>query len=206
MSNKITVRYNRVSSEGQNLARQQKDNHKYVHVIEDKESGTIPLFERSSGKALKQLVDDNKVERIVTDNVDRLGRDLQELLNLLDYLHERGVSVEFEQLGLITLTPEGKVVPQVKMMVSMMGAFAEMFNADRKIKQMEGIEQAKKAGKYIGRKTRSKIDPVKFLTANKAIKTLLESGMGISDISQQVGKSRNHIYKVKRMMDALAAA
>jgi len=61
-----SVLYVRCSTIEQNTDRQSddfgkslKDNFQYF--LEDKESGTIPIFERKNGKLLKVMIDENRV-------------------------------------------------------------------------------------------------------------------------------------------------
>ena len=71
MNNKLpkSVLYVRCSTLHQNTDRQTNDFGKslkdnFQHFLEDKESGTIPIFERKNGKLLKVMIDEGTINHI----------------------------------------------------------------------------------------------------------------------------------------------
>lgn len=192
-----TIRYNRVSSISQNLDRQQKNNEKYTYVFEDKCSGTIPLFERKYGVYLKEYVEQSKVDEISIHSIDRLTRNLRDLLSVIDFFHSNGVSLYIENLGMRTLV-NGKMNYTIKMMISVMGSFSEIENEIRRERQMEGIEIAKSLGKYKNRKQRGKETIMSFLQKHKKAVELLEQGYMGSHICKICNLNKNTITKIKK--------
>ena len=150
-----TIRYNRVSSISQNLGRQQKNNDDYTYVFEDRCSSAINVFDRKYGVFLKEYVQQKKVNEISIHSIDRLARNLRDLLDVIEFFHTNGVSLYIENLGMRTLV-DGKMNYTIKMMISVMGSFSEIENEIRRERQMEGIEIAKALGKYKNRKPRGK--------------------------------------------------
>ncbi len=192
-----TLRYNRVSSVGQNLDRQQKNNQNYTYVFEDTCSGTIPLFDRRFGVYLKQYVDEGKVDEISIHSIDRLARNLRDLLSVIDFFHSNGISLYIENLGMRTLV-DGKMNYTIKMMISVMGSFSEIENEIRRERQMEGIEIAKSLGKYENRKQRGKESIIDFLQKHKQAVDLLEQGYKGSHVSKICNLNKNTISKIKK--------
>ena len=137
-----TLRYNRISSATQNLDRQQQNNQKYTYLFEDKCSGVIPLFDRKYGRFLKEYVEQGKMDEISIHSIDRLARNLHNLLDVIEFFHSYNVSLYIENLGMRTLV-DGKMNYTIKMMISVMGSFSEIENEIRKERQIEGIEIAK---------------------------------------------------------------
>ena len=68
----------------------------------------------------------------------------------------------------------------------MLGVFAEFETNLRKERQMEGIQAAKLAGKYGGRK--ASVDAA-------AVKELHQSGLGVSAIAKQLNIGRSSVYR-----------
>ena len=82
-------------------------------------------------------------------SIDRLARDLQHLQHLIDTLTAKGVTVRFHREGMVF---DGAATGINKLMLQMLGAFAE-FERDRiRERQREGIAKAKERGVYKGRK------------------------------------------------------
>jgi DNA invertase Pin-like site-specific DNA recombinase len=169
-------------------------------VFEDQCSGTIPLFDRKYGKYLKEYVENQMVDEISVHSIDRLVRSLRNLLEVIEFFHLHNVSLYIENLGMRTLV-DGKMNYSIKMMISMLGSFAEIENEIRKERQMEGIEIAKSLNKYKNRKPRSKESTLSFLQKHKQAVDLLEQGFKGSHVSKICNLNKNTISKIKKYID-----
>ena len=198
-----TLRYNRISSTTQNLDRQQQNNQDYTYVFEDKCSGTIPLFDRKYGKYLKEYVEQGKVDEISIHSIDRLARNLRNLLEVIEFFHSYNVSLHIENLGMKTLV-DGKMNYTIKMMISMLGSFSEIENEIRRERQMEGIEVARSLGKYDNRKPRGKESTLSFLQKHKQAVDLLEQGYQGSHVCKICNLNKNTVSKIKRYISPQA--
>ncbi len=81
--------------------------------------------------------------------MDRLARNLDDLRRIVQTLTDQGVRIEFVKEGLLFT---GEDSPMAKLMLSVMGAFAEFERALIRERQREGIALAKQRGAYRGRK------------------------------------------------------
>ena len=199
---KMKVFYVRVSTIDQKTDRQRINDKEYDLLIEDKCSGSIPFFEREGGKKILKLIDKKILTSLSVWTIDRLGRDLLDILNSIQYLSERGIKIHFIQQGLVTLDDDGKENPISKMTVSILGIVAELERKLLKERQSEGIQLAKLRGVYKGRVHGSKEDIRSFLSKPKVAKTIdyLKKGYKASEISRIVGIHVNTITKVKRLL------
>jgi DNA invertase Pin-like site-specific DNA recombinase len=197
----MKVYYVRVSTVDQKTDRQRINEKEFDLVVEDKCSGSIPFFERDGGKKIKQLIDKKILTSLSVWTIDRLGRDLLDVLHTIQFLSEKGIRIHFIQQGLISLDDEGKQNPISKMIISILGIVAEMERKQIKERQREGIELAKIRGVYKGRTHGSKEDIRKFLSKPKVAKTIeyLKKGYKASEISRIVGIHVNTITKVRRL-------
>ena len=200
---KLNVLYVRVSSIDQNLDRQRVQESKYDKVISDKVSGKVALFEREGGKELLKLISLDLVASISFWQIDRCGRDLKGIVDFLHFTVERQIPVHFIEQGLSTLNQDGTENPVSKMCIAMMSVIAEMNRNLIRSAQKEGIELAKLKGNvFLGRKTGSREDPLKFLTKskNKHAMELLKKNYKSVEISKITGLHINTITKVKKLM------
>jgi len=81
----ISVLYVRISSIDGKTERQRVNEKEFDRVIEDKCSGTIPIFEREGGRQLKKWIDEGVISSISFWQIDRSGRDLRGILNFIHY-------------------------------------------------------------------------------------------------------------------------
>lgn len=198
----MKVLYARVSSIDQKTDRQRITENEFNLVVEDKCSGAIPFFEREGGKEIKKLVDEGILKNLSVWQIDRLGRDLRDIINTIHYFNERKISINFVSQGLTTLDPQGKENPISKMMISILGVVGEMERNQIKERQREGIRIAKMKGTYTGRKKGSNEDVLKFLSKEKNKKALdyLKKGYKINEVAKITGLHSNTVSKIKKIV------
>ena len=180
MSHQV-VGYIRVSSAGQNVARQLVDiklDKEFVDII------TGSTMDRKNLIACMEYVREG--DTLVIDSIDRLARNLQDLQEIVDKLIKKGVSVKFIKENLTFNTSKD---PMANLTLQIMGAFAEFERSMIRARQREGIVAAKKAGKHLGRPI--KVDK-KFI---KVVKEKKESCQSIRSIAKDMNVSRATIYK-----------
>ena len=110
---------------------------------------------------------------VAAPSVDRLGRSLPDLLNLLSELH-RGIGLYLNQQGLDTTTPSGQTMYQV------MAVLAEFERAMLVDRVKAGLARARASGKKLGR---SRL-PDQVVGR---IRHELEAGRGIHSTARRLG-------------------
>lgn len=196
----MKVLYTRCSTLEQHTDRQRVNEKDYDLVIEDKCSGVIPFFERNGGAEIKKLIEQSNLTILHVWQIDRLGRDLRDILNTIHYCTQKGICIHFVSQGLTTMQENGKENPITKMIISILGIVGEMERNQIKERQLQGIQIAKIKGKYLGRKRGSNEDVLKFLSKpqNKKAIDYLKKGYKNNEISKLVGLHINTITKIKK--------
>jgi DNA invertase Pin-like site-specific DNA recombinase len=197
----MKVLYVRVSTVDQKTDRQKINEIDFGHVIEDKCSGGTPFFERAGGKEIENLVKKGVLGSLSVISIDRLGRNLKDILSTLEYFTERQIPVYFINQGLCTLDAEGKENPISKLIISILGIVSEMERNQILERQREGIQIAKMKGIYEGRKKGTKEDVLKFLSKpkNKKVLDCLKRGLTVIEASKIAGVHHNTVLKVKQL-------
>ena len=197
--------YVRCSTIKQKTDRQSNDYGKslkedFQFFLEDKESGSVPIFERKNGKLMKVMIDGGRINHIHIHQIDRCARNLKSLLEFIEYTSERGVNVFFKKEGINTLGEDGKISYMVKMMISVMGAFAEVENEIRAERQREGIRIAQASGRYDKRTKRGSETPQRFLMKHSKAVDYLRRGMKGSEVIRLLDNkiNKNTITKIKK--------
>jgi len=198
------LRYVRVSSQSQKVDRQveEGDRTKYDFFLEEKVSGKTELFQREKGSIIKELVLEGKVDVVSIYSVDRISRNLKDLLSVIDFFHDNGVSLQIDNLGITTLV-EGKVNPSIMIIIQMMGAFSQLENEWRKERQMEGIKRAQDKGVYSMREHhRRKETKKEFLTKHKKTIEMMEKypHMKNVELAKIGGVHFNTITKLRKVV------
>ena len=104
---------------------------------------------KNSRPALDRMMADAQAGRfdiVMVWRLDRLGRDLPHLLHLIDTLTGYGVDfASIRDAGIDTTTPTGRLMLQI------MGAFAEFERGLIRERVLAGVRRAQAAGKHCGR-------------------------------------------------------
>lgn len=196
----MKILYTRCSSIDQKTDRQRINEQDYDLVIEDKCSGSIPFFERG-GKELLNYISKGLVTSLSVWTIDRLGRDLRDIMNTIHFFNEKSIPIHFISQGLTTLDENGQENAIAKMMISVLGTVGEMQRAQIRENQKQGIAIAKLKGVYLGRKEGSKEDTLQFLSKPKNKKALdyLKKGYKAVEVSKLTDLNINTITKIKKM-------
>ena len=124
-------------------------------------------------------------DTLVVTKIDRCARNTLEFLKLQDILFKR--KIQFISLDL----PYSEDLNINKLISTTLSSIAEFENNRRKERQMQGISQAKKEGKYRGRKT---VIDDKLISQVKHLKQ--QKMLSVTQIVKITGRSRNTIYKI----------
>ncbi len=165
----------------------------------DRQLGSVQVdrvfTDKASGKDTHRVELENLLsyvregDTVVVHSMDRLARNLDDLRRLVEQINGKGASIEFLKEG---LTFTGEDSPMARLMLSVMGAFAEFERALIRERQLEGIALAKQRGAYKGRK--------KVLSPKQAEELCLRVGRGErkAALAREFGISRETIYQYLR--------
>ena len=177
------IGYQRVSTVDQNTDRQ-LDGVELDKVFTDKASGK-DANRRELARAIDYV---REGDMLVVHSMDRLARNLEDLLRIVRELTGNGVRVEFVKED---LTFAGDDSPMNTLLLSMLGAVAAFERSMILERQREGIALAKAAGKYKGRKAALTNDQASELRAR------LDSGESVTALATEYGVSRQTVYNYK---------
>ncbi len=122
-------------------------------------------------------------DTFIVTKLDRLARSMPDLFRIIEILKGKGVNLKILSMGVDTATNEGKL------MLNMMGAFAEFEREIMLERQKEGIAKAKKDGKFKGRKPLP--DEVKG-----AVLAYVQTGAAKSWIAKKMKLGEATIYRI----------
>jgi len=198
----MKILYVRISSLDQKTDRQRINESDFNLVIEDKVSGSVPFFERQGGKRILEILEKGEKIELSVFQIDRLGRDVRDIVNTIHYFTERKICITFISQGLKTLNPDKTENPISKMIINILGIVSEIERTQILERQRQGIDLAKSKGVYKGRQKGTQEDTLKFLSKskNKKVIEMLRKGYKSKDISTLVGIHINTITKIKKVL------
>ena len=176
MSTGQTVGYIRVSSVGQNTARQ-LDGVVLDKTFEDKCSGSDT--NRPALQAMLAHVRDG--DTVLVHEISRLARNTSDLLALVKQLTDKGVSLTVKKEGLTFTGDKANTMNQ--MLLTMLGAVSAFELSMINERREEGQAKARAESKHMGRFAKLSADQVADLCSRAAAgesKTKLAADFGIS--------------------------
>lgn len=181
VSEGMLVGYARVSSTGQSLdiQREQLKSAGCERIFEEKRSGAKAANRAALKEALRFVRDG---DTLVVTRLDRLARSITDLRQVVDGLTATGVGFRCLQQGALDTTKaEGKLL------LNILGCFAEFELDIRRERQLEGIAKAKAAGVYRGRKPSINV---------KEVRKALRAGESPTAVAKRLGIARSSVYRV----------
>ncbi|WP_005031261.1 recombinase family protein [Holophaga foetida] len=181
------IAYVRVSTDDQNTARQLES----VKAMSPDQTFEEKISGKSKDRpALAEMLRFVRTgDEVIVHSMDRLARNLDDLRSIVSDLTGRGVKLTFIKES---MTFTGEDSPMSKLMLSVMGAFAEFERSIMLERQREGIAVAKAEGKYKGRKP----------SLNEAqaveVKRRAEAGEPKAALAREFHVSRETLYSYLR--------
>lgn len=177
----MRVGYIRVSTQGQNLDRQEllMERMNVEKLFTDKLSGKNT--DRPGLADMLMFIREG--DEVVVESISRLARNTKDLLNIVEQINEKKATFVSQKENIDTNTTMGKFV------LTVFGAIAEMEREYILQRQKEGIEAAKQKGVYKGRKPKDleKFDEVFSKWNNKQISAV--------EACRELGISRATFYR-----------
>ena len=138
------IKYIRVSTKNQNEDRQLVDQDSFDRVFIEKQSG-----KNMARPVLREMLNYvRKGDIVEVESYSRLARNTKDLLDIVDTLTKKGVTLVSQKEQVNTSSAEGRL---------MLGFFAALSQFEREVmleRQAEGIAVAKAQGKQLGRPER----------------------------------------------------
>jgi len=194
----MKVRYIRISTANQKFNRQLKKQYKNEKLFIDVCSGSIPFSKRGQGEQIINSLD--KVTYLSVEAIDRLGRNIIDILTTLEIFEKAGVTVKIENLGIESLI-NGKPNAAFKMIVSVLANVSEMERNNMLERQKQGIAIAKANGIYKGRIKGSKESSKDFLGKYPNVVKHLNNKQSLRNTAKLCDVSLGTVQKVKSLLN-----
>ena len=120
---------------------------------------------------------------LVVTKLDRLARSVADLCAIIEKIEQKGASLRILTMNLDTATPTGRL------MVNVIGSVAQFEREIMLERQREGVQRAKREGKYKGRA------PTARAKASEIVR-LANDGMKREEIAKRLGVGVASVYRM----------
>lgn len=145
-------------------------------------------------------IEAGKINYVVVSSIDRLGRNLFDIVNTLEFFNGKGVVLRVDNLGLESMVI-GKVNPTFNLIISVMANVAQMERETLLERQREGIALAKAKGVYTGRVKGSVESDAEVLSKYRDVAKFLKMGKSLRDVESRCEVSLGTVQKVKGILN-----
>jgi DNA invertase Pin-like site-specific DNA recombinase len=178
-----------------------KMDYKLVAVFEEQISGAKKNKERPELMKLIALIDEGKVNKVLVWELSRLGRNVVEILQVIELFKEKKVSLFIKNFNLETLNDDLTPNPLSMFMIQILLSVAEMERVSIRQRMYSGYLKHIKDGKSVGRKKGVFETKEQLLEKHKEVVKLLKKGISVRNISKLTNDtSLATIVKVNKLI------
>lgn len=151
-------------------------------------------------KQLQNLVLEYNAQKVVVDEISRLGRNTFEVLKIVEFLNSKSISLYIRSLNMETLNDHGLPNPMVQFMLTLLAELARMERQTLSERVKSGLQEAKAKGKQLGRPSGSVMTDSDLIKKHKKVVLLLQKDLCTRDVAALGGVSQNTVLKVKKAL------
>ena len=155
-----------------------------VAVFEEQISGAKKNKDRPELMKLIALIDEGKVNKVLVWELSRLGRNVVEILQVIELFKEKKVSLFIKNFNLETLNEDLTPNPLSMFMIQILLSVAEMERVSIRQRMYSGYLKHRNDGKTVGRKKGVYETKEKLLEKHKEVVKLLKKGLSVRNISK----------------------
>ena len=166
----------------------------------EKISGAKANTERTELMNMINFVEAKHINKVLVTELSRLGRDTLQVLEVIETLNSKGISLYIQNYNIETLTQEGKVNAMSQFLITILAEVARMERKTIRERVESGYKNYRANGGKVGRK-------IGYKKAEETIREqyteeikLLKKGYSLRNISKITGTSINTIRKCKSLI------
>lgn len=166
-------------------------------VFAEKISGAKSNKERTELLNMVNYVENNHIDKVLVTELSRLGRDTLQVLEVIEMLNKKEISLYIQNYAIETLTKEGKVNAISQFLITILAEVARMERKTIRERVASGYQNFRNNGGKVGRKTGyRKSDKDMKEQYGKEIQ-LLKKGLSLRNVSAITHTSINTLRKLR---------
>lgn len=167
-------------------------------IFAEKVSGAKSNSERAELIRMVNYIESNHIDKVLVSELSRLGRDTLQVLEVIEMLNGKGISLYIQNYNIETLTKEGKVNAMSQFLITILAEVARMERKTIRERVESGYKNFRANGGKVGRKIGSiKSKERKQEEYAKVIRSL-RAGKSIRDTAMISGASISTVQRIKK--------
>lgn len=144
-------------------------------------------------------VERNHIDKVLVTELSRLGRDTLQVLEVIEMLNKKEISLYIQNYAIETLTQEGKVNAMSQFMITLLAEIGRMERKTIRERIESGYNNYRKNGGKVGRKTG-------YMKSDETMKKeyaeelrLLKRGYSLRNVAKLTNTSINTLRKLSKL-------
>ncbi len=169
-------------------------------VFAEKISGAKKNVERVELMKMVEFVEANNIDKVLVTELSRLGRNTLQVLEVIELLNGKGISLYIQNYGIETLTKDGEINPMSQFLITILSEVSRLERKTIRERVSSGYTNYRNQGGKVGRKEGyRKSDEEMKQQYTKEIQ-LLRKGLSLRNIQAITSTSVNTLRKLKTMI------
>ena len=155
--------------------------------------------ERAELMKMVQFVEDNQIDKVLVTELSRLGRNTLQVLEVIELLNSKGISLYIQNYGIETLTPEGKVNAMSQFLITILSEVARIERSTIRERVYSGYLNHRAKNGAVGRKVGYRKSEEQMREQYTKEIQLLRKGLSLRNVSAITSTSVNTLRKLKEI-------
>jgi len=169
-------------------------------VFEEKISGSKTNDERPVLTNLIKFVKENEIDKVLTWELSRIGRNSLEVLKTIEVLNLNKISLYIHNHKIETLNDDGETNPMTTFLIQILTSVSQMERTTIRQRIKSGYDNYRKSGGVVGRKEGYRKSNDLILEQNKDVVKLLKQGYSVRKVMKLTDRSSGLVQKIKNLI------
>ena len=169
-------------------------------VFAEKISGAKKNVERVELMKMVEFVEANNIDKVLVTELSRLGRNTLQVLEVIELLNGKGISLYIQNYGIETLTKDGEINPMSQFLITILSEVSRLERKTIRERVSSGYTNYRNQGGKVGRKEgyRKSDEQIKEQYAKEI--QLLKKGLSLRNIRAITNTSVNTLRKLQKII------
>ena len=151
-------------------------------VFAEKISGARKNVERVELMKMVEFVEANNIDKVLVTELSRLGRNTLQVLEVIELLNGKGISLYIQNYGIETLTKDGEINPMSQFLITILSEVSRLERKTIRERVSSGYTNYRNQGGKVGRKEGYRKSVEQMKTDYQKEIQLLKKGLSLRNI------------------------
>lgn len=169
-------------------------------VFAEKISGAKKNVERVELMKMVEFVEANNIDKVLVTELSRLGRNTLQVLEVIELLNSKGISLYIQNYGIETLTKDGEINPMSQFLITILSEVSRLERKTIRERVSSGYINYRNQGGRVGRKEGYRKSEEQMRQQYTREIQLLKKGLSLRNVQAITSTSVNTLRKLQKII------